>query len=198
MPFAFSPQRGQPTDDEQRRVRRFFEALADAIQQFAQQKIDKCLSQQQDHLEDSLDEVATMDYADRASNAFLDTRRHDSYFSTLPHLRVFALLTDPLSSKDVAILWRLHQKGVVNIRQAFAQTYGGHAVGNGLRFLLSHLMPFYVLTNVLAACDYHNQPDKWGPHLFCPTATKGVSICVPDCSKTIVISFALFRLGNMF
>ena len=65
------------------------------------------------------------------------------------------------------ILW-LDKKKEIRVAEAIGQNYGGQAVGNGYNFLiLYHLLPFYVLSNVIIACGYESDPEKWGS--FSPT-----------------------------
>jgi len=52
---------------------------------------------------------------------------------------------------------------VYDIREALYLRYGGQAVGNGYRFLVFyHLLPFYLMSNVIIGCNYQNNPAKWG------------------------------------
>jgi hypothetical protein len=52
---------------------------------------------------------------------------------------------------------------VYDIREALYLRYGGQAVGNGYRFLVFyHLLPFYLISNIIIGCNYQNNPEKWG------------------------------------
>ncbi|XP_055371342.1 uncharacterized protein LOC129605541 [Condylostylus longicornis] len=66
-------------------------------------------------------------------------------------------------SGKVNILLKLDQIGRVNVRKALNQNYGGQAVGNGFRFLMDyHILPFYLITNVIIACNFQEDSTKWG------------------------------------
>jgi len=101
---------------------------------------------------------ATFQYVQDCVTAFRENskQRMDRKFE-----REYALMTEPLSSKDdLAILLYLDQTGELDISGGLNARYGSQAVGNGIVFVLHKLFQFYFVTNVIQAAGY-NQAETW-------------------------------------
>ena len=87
--------------------------------------------------------------------------------SLLPNYRcdhdiVYALLAGDKGDDDMLTLMYLVSSGNIDMKAALSQYYGGQAVGHGVSFLFYHLLRFYIISNVIIACDYQTQHEKWG------------------------------------
>jgi hypothetical protein len=78
------------------------------------------------------------------------------------YVLLYSLIVGVNGDEDIKILLHLNHTGALDIRTALSTCYGGQSVGQGMPFLLYHLIRFYLTCNVIIACEYQRNPGKWG------------------------------------
>lgn len=148
-----------------RNLRQFCDGFVKTVQMCAKQELEVLTTR----YTESLDMEVQPEYLQRCVNVFHGEEEHKheddkSASHVCSDFTVeYALMVESLSMRDdLARLLYLDRTGELSIRGALGQMYGTQAVGNGIRFLLYHLLLFYIYTNVIVGANYHNHPEKWG------------------------------------